>query len=260
MDYLLISLSALLVAGLTFLSGFGLGTLLLPAFAIFFSVELAVAATAIVHLANNLFKTSLLRRHVHWPVLLVFALPAVMAAIPGALLLDLLARGDPLLTYELAGTREITPAKLAIALLMLVFAAFDAVPRLVDLAFPRRFLPLGGLLSGFFGGLSGHQGALRAAFLVRAGLDRHSFVATSAAAASFVDVARTATYGLTFALAPLTSPSEGRPGLVLSGVASAFAGSLLGRRLLTKVTLRGVQGWVAAGLVLLALALGAGLL
>ena len=29
------------------------------------------------------------------------------------------------------------------------------------LEFDRRYLPLGGLLSGFFGGLSGHQGALR---------------------------------------------------------------------------------------------------
>ena len=56
MDYVIISIVALLVSGLTFFSGFGLGTLLMPAFALFFPIEVAVAATAIVHLANNIFK------------------------------------------------------------------------------------------------------------------------------------------------------------------------------------------------------------
>jgi len=38
------------------LSGFGLGTLLLPVFALFFPLPVAIAATALVHLANNFFK------------------------------------------------------------------------------------------------------------------------------------------------------------------------------------------------------------
>ena len=37
---------ALLASALTFFSGFGLGTLLLPAFALFFPVEQAVALSA----------------------------------------------------------------------------------------------------------------------------------------------------------------------------------------------------------------------
>jgi hypothetical protein len=48
---------------LTLFSGFGLGTLLLPVFALFLPVEIAVAATAVVHLANNLFKLALVGRH-----------------------------------------------------------------------------------------------------------------------------------------------------------------------------------------------------
>ena len=35
------------------------------------------------------------------------------------------------------------------------------------LALPSRWLALGGVLSGFFGGLSGNQGALRSAFLLK---------------------------------------------------------------------------------------------
>lgn len=44
--------------------------------------------------------------------------------------------------------------------------------------FPPHWLPLGGLLSGFFGGLSGNQGALRSAFLLKAGLSKEAFIAT----------------------------------------------------------------------------------
>ncbi len=55
MSYLIICGTALIVSGLTLFSGFGLGTLLMPAFALFFPVEVAVEATAVVHLANNIF-------------------------------------------------------------------------------------------------------------------------------------------------------------------------------------------------------------
>ena len=55
-QYIVLYLAALAVSGLTLFSGFGLGTLLMPVFAIFFPIEIAVAMTAVVHLANNLFK------------------------------------------------------------------------------------------------------------------------------------------------------------------------------------------------------------
>ena len=57
--YLAVAFAALFAAGLTLYSGFGLGTLLLPVFALFYPIEVAVAATAIVHGANNMFKVSL---------------------------------------------------------------------------------------------------------------------------------------------------------------------------------------------------------
>lgn len=63
MEYLVICLSALVASGLTLFSGFGLGTILLPVFAIFFPIDVAVALTAIVHLLNNFFKLMLLGKH-----------------------------------------------------------------------------------------------------------------------------------------------------------------------------------------------------
>ena len=59
MDVLLISIVAFIGSGLTFFSGFGLGTVLLPVFALFFPVQVAVGLTAVVHFLNNLFKLGL---------------------------------------------------------------------------------------------------------------------------------------------------------------------------------------------------------
>ena len=76
MDALLIAAAAFFVSGLTLFSGFGLGTVLMPAFALFFPVPTAIAATAVVHLANNLFKVGLVGRHADWRAVVRFAAPA----------------------------------------------------------------------------------------------------------------------------------------------------------------------------------------
>ena len=87
MDILLVALVAAFASALTLYSGFGLGTLLLPAFALFFPAPIAVAATGIVHLLNNLFKGTLLWQRADWPTVLRFGIPAVPAAIGGAWIL-----------------------------------------------------------------------------------------------------------------------------------------------------------------------------
>ena len=148
MTYVIVCGTALLAAGLTLFSGFGLGTLLLPAFVLFFPVEVAVAATAVVHLANNLFKAALLGRAADARTVIVFGVPAALAAFAGAALLDALAALPPLLAWELLGrAREVTLVKALIAALMFVFAIVDLVPALARLEIDRRWLPLGGALS-----------------------------------------------------------------------------------------------------------------
>src|SRR6056300_1129879 len=92
--YLVIALTAFIAAGLTLYSGFGLGTLMLPVFALFFPIEMAVVATALVHGANNVFKVSLLGRFADREVVLKFGLPAIAAAILGALFLGWLSQSN----------------------------------------------------------------------------------------------------------------------------------------------------------------------
>ena len=162
MSYIIICIVALLVSGLTLFSGFGLGTLLMPAFALFFPIEVAVAATAIVHLANNIFKVTLVGRKADFGIVLKFALPAAVAAMLGALLLNYMATAQSIVEYVFGGrTCSITAIKLVIAFLIMVFAILEFMPVFEKLSFDPKYIPVGGTLSGFFGGLSGHQGALR---------------------------------------------------------------------------------------------------
>ena len=56
MELFVICLTALLAAMAPFFLGFGLGTVLLPVFALFTPTPVAVAAAAVVHRANNLLR------------------------------------------------------------------------------------------------------------------------------------------------------------------------------------------------------------
>jgi hypothetical protein len=257
MAYLVIALVALLASGLTFFSGFGLGTLLLPAFAVFVPVDQAIAMTAVVHLVNSLVKVMLVGRLADRATIVRFGLPAIAAAIAGAWLLGRLSAAEPLLEYQALGRSfEVLPVKLAIGVMLACFAAVEVLPWFRGLSFPSRFMPLGGVLSGFCGGLSGMQGALRAAFLARAGLTTGAFVATSAVIACLVDVSRLGVYAGEVARVR----NELNWPLLATAVTAAVAGAVVGRRFLAGMTMETVQRIVAGLLVLVAAGLVSGVL
>lgn len=260
-SYAVVCLAALVTAVLTLFSGFGVGTLLLPVFCLFFPLEVAVAATAVVHLANNLFKVALLGKYASRPVVVRFGVPAAACALAGAGLLARLAHAPPLATYRLGeGVHAVTPLSLVLGALIAVFALLELLPAFERLAFGARWISLGGALSGFFGGLSGHQGALRAAFLARSGLGRDAFLGTSVTCAVIVDCTRLFVYGVAFYRGHVEAVvMRGGRGLVLAATLAAFAGSFVGTRLVRKVTLRALQRCIGVALLFLAVALGAGL-
>ncbi|MBI4965093.1 MAG: sulfite exporter TauE/SafE family protein [Desulfomonile tiedjei] len=262
MEYAVICTVAIVVSALTLFSGFGLGTLLMPAFALFFPVNVAVAGTAVVHLANNLFKVALVGRHASIRVVIRFALPAAISAALGAFALGYMSEMGPLVRYSIGGRIfEITTVKVVIAALIAVFSILDILPRFQDLAFDQKYVPLGGILSGFFGGLSGLQGALRSAFLIRAGLDKEQFIGTGVVSAVIVDISRLVIYGSTFLFTHVSSLWQSSlASLTLAGIISAFVGSMIGVRLLKKTTIKTVQIIVGGMLLLMSVALGAGVI
>lgn len=257
MEIVILSLAAFVVAILTFFSGFGLGTILTPVFMIFFPVDLAIALTGVVHFFNNIFKIILVGKKAKRQVTLRFGIPAVIAAFAGAWLLLRITDSSPLFSYAIGGrTFEVSPVKFIISILLIAFALIDLLPYFSKLQFGKEKLPIGGALSGFFGGLSGNQGALRSAFLIRAGLSKEAFIATAVVVSTFVDFTRLSVYATRFSKAGLQENLT----LVISATLAGVAGSYIGNKLLKKVTLKFMQVLVAIMLILLSLALGAGLL
>jgi len=253
MELLLIAATAMFASFLTFFSGFGLGTLLMPVAALFFPVDIAIGITALVHLANNFFKLGIVGLKANGRVVLRFGIPAMIAAFAGALVLDALSHMEPILQYAIGARQfQLMPVKLVVGFLIILFVLLEFLPAFKKLAFPESLLPAGGMLSGFFGGLSGNQGALRSMFLLKAGLDSSQYIATGVVIAVLVDLSRISVYGWSIT----------RPGvfddwvLLVAASLSAFAGALVGRTMLDKVTISHIRILVS---VLLSL-VGCGLL
>lgn len=257
MEIFAVSIVALLASALTLFSGFGLGTLLMPVVAVFFPVEIAIAMTAMVHLVNNLFKVVLLGKEANRFVLLSFGIPAVAAAFLGALVLGWLSDAPSVLHYMAFGKEmHMSPLKLVVGVLILGFVALELSPKFSSISLDKRYLPLGGAVSGFFGGLSGHQGAFRSMFLLKAGLGKEAFVATGVVLAVMVDLSRMLVYGwgMTSQFDSIEWP------LVISASIAAFIGAYFGSKLLKKVTIRSVQIMVSILLVVVSLGLMSGAL
>jgi uncharacterized membrane protein YfcA len=255
-EIVVLCIAALITSLLTFFSGFGVGTILTPVFAIFFPVDLAIALTGVVHLLNNIFKLFLIGGKADTHVVLRFGIPAFFAALVGAYVLLQVSELKPIATYFLWGNEYfITPVKLTIAILLISFVLMEGVPSFRKLQFGKGKLVLGGLLSGFFGGLSGNQGALRSAFLIKSDLSKEALIATGVVIACIVDFSRLGVYLTRFARSGLQENLS----LVIAATVSAFIGAYAGRALLKVVTLKAVQITVTTMLVILSVALGFGI-
>jgi uncharacterized membrane protein YfcA len=255
-EIVVLCVAALITSLLTFFSGFGLGTILTPVFAIFFPVDLAIALTGVVHFLNNIFKLFLIGGKADKHAVLRFGVPAFFAALVGAYVLLRVSELRPVATYFLGGNEYfITPVKLTIAILLISFVLMEAVPYLRNLQFGKDKLVLGGLLSGFFGGLSGNQGALRSAFLIKSDLSKEALIATGIVVACIVDFSRLGVYLTSFARSGLQENLT----LVIAATVSAFAGAYTGRVMLKAVTLNAVRITVTTMLVILSVALGFGI-
>jgi len=257
MEYFIVALIVLFGAALTFFSGFGLGTLMLPVFSVFFPVEVAVGATAIVHLANNLFKFGMVYKFVHIPTLIIFGIPAGIFAVTGAFALISLSELQPFHYYFIGDHLiRLTYVKAVVGILMVFFALFELIPKLRDMKLDGQWIPFGGILSGFFGGLSGHQGAFRAAFLSKAGLSKQEFIGTSNAIALLIDLIRLVIYTEAFNFTMISEKWD----ILSVGIVCAFIGTYFGKYFLHKVTMKTIRTIVGISLLILGIVIGIGIL
>jgi uncharacterized membrane protein YfcA len=239
MEYFIIGGVSFLTAILTFFSGFGVGTILTPVFIIFFPIEIAIAMTAIVHFSNNLFKFALTYKDIDKAVLLRFGLPAIPFAVLGAWILVSISKTNVLLSdFTIFSFEcEIYLIQLIVGVLMLFFAIAELFPGFKKESIKNKHLIAGGAISGFFGGLTGHQGALRTMFLIKSGLNKNSFIATGIAIAMVVDVSRLSVY---FGKVQKINIQDNL-GIIITATLCAFAGAFLGKKLLQKITINTIQ-------------------
>lgn len=256
MDYVVIVLVAFAASMLTFFSGFGLGTLLTPAFMLFFPLPIAISMTAIVHFLNNTFKFLLIGGNVNKKVLLNFGIPAIIGVFPGVWLLSQLDDYQLITSYTFANKDfDITWLGLVMGILMIFFALSEFSTKKQSKP-SKASLAGGGFISGFFGGLSGHQGALRSSFLIRLNLSKEAFVATGVAISLFVDLTRIPMYFDTW----LKDLGKTEWILVVLAILPAFLGAYFGKKYLKKTSISFVRKTVGWMLIIFGLLLIFGIL
>ena len=256
MEQLALILTAFLASWLTFFSGFGLGTILTPVFYfVFRDITSAVAATAIVHFLNNVFKFALMKKRIDWSIAIPFGVASIPAAFLGAFMLSYFD-DKMLFSYSLGfGEFDVYSMNLVFGILLIVFSLMEMIPKL-NFDFNVKGLWVGGLISGFFGGLSGHQGALRTAFLKRYKLDKEVFIATGIVIALAVDIARSSVYFSSFEKGNLSENWQ----LILFTLLAALGGAITGKYFLKKMNSEVLNAIIGMAMLIFGIALAMGLL
>lgn len=256
MEIVYLILISFAASWLTFFSGFGLGTILTPVFYILFNdLALAIAGTAVVHFLNNIFKFALMQKSIDWKIAVPFGLASIPAAFLGAWLLTHF-EDFPLATYSIGGKKnEILLMNLIFGLLLVVFSVIELLPNF-SLNLSRKFLWVGGFISGFFGGLSGHQGALRTAFLIKYKLKKEVFIATGIVIALAIDTSRISQYFKSFDLEVLKENWL----ILLASLLAAFVGAITGKYFLKKMDFKILTYIIAIAMMLFGVLLAGGFL
>jgi hypothetical protein len=231
MDLALILSAALVGGAIAGVTGFGIGSLLTPAFALRLDLKLAVAAVSIPHFAGTAFRFWLLGGRVDWRTLRSFGLTSALGGLMGAVLQERLA----------------APWLLVLFGALLLFTAAAELTRLARrLRFRGPWAWIAGAFSGLLGGLVGNQGGIRSGALLGLDLDKAAFVATSTAVGLIVDAARVPVYVWYFAdsLQVMTVSI----GCAIVGV---IAGTVLGNRVLVRIPENWFRQTVAVVIALL---------
>jgi uncharacterized membrane protein YfcA len=212
---LLIFIVAALSGVTASIAGFGIGSLLTPLLASQLGMSLAVAAVSIPHALATAVRCWRLRREIDSRVLRSFGVWSAAGGIAGALL------------YARASNHALTLVLGA----LLVATGIAGTTAWASRVHPTpRVATVLGVLSGFFGGIAGNQGGLRAAALMTFDLRPLAFVATSTAVGLAIDAARMPFYLFRAgpALAGATTP-------ILVATVGVLVGTVIGERVLIRM-------------------------
>jgi len=161
------------------LSGFGLGTIMLPVL-LFYDIPFSqvVLMVAIIHLFHDISKMALFHASINWNLFLHFGLPTIIATFFGALFIN----SRPEFLFSFLGIFLMT-----YSLALLILPDFR-------LKYTRRNAIIGALTSGFFAGIFGIRGAIRAVFLSAYDFPHKTYISTIGAVSILLDSTRIGVY------------------------------------------------------------------
>ena len=136
---------------------------------------------------------------------------------------------------------------------MLFFGFWELFPRAQKFSLAEKWFGILAFLSGFIGGFSGHQGALRTIVLSQAKLEKQAFVATGICIACFVDFARIPIYFSGNSMQSISIQA------ILPAVVPAFAGAWLGNHFLKKIEIQWLKWLVGTYLIAMGILIGMGI-
>jgi uncharacterized membrane protein YfcA len=211
---ILFLLAAFLCEILGTIGGFGSSVFFVPIAGFFFSFNMVLAITGILHVFSNVNKLLLFRNSIDKKLLQYYGIPSVLLVLAGSYL-------STHTSFELA--------ELTLAFFLVIFSATLLMLPNLQLPATRNNALLSGALAGLLAGFNGTGGAVRGISMAAFNLEKNTFVATSAAVDLGVDLSRSAVY-LSYGyfnkqywyLIPLL--------LVIS-----FFGSLVGKKLLNRI-------------------------
>ncbi|KAA2315516.1 sulfite exporter TauE/SafE family protein [Pseudooceanicola sediminis] len=189
--------------------GIGGGTLLLAVMANLVPPLALIPIHGVIQFGSNLFRAVILIRHVYWKPFLAFAIGAVIGvAMGGSVVVNL----PPALVQMGVG-------------LFVIWSILSKPPKWL-----ARWPALTGWLSSFLSMFFGATGLFVANFVKSLHLPRQKHVATHAVMMTLQHVLKTIVFGtLGFAFGPWA-------GFIAMMIAAGFAGTLVGRLLLEKIS------------------------
>lgn len=176
---ILLFLLGILAGAVASITGFGIGSFLTPFLALRNGFGVAVAAVSIAHFLGSSLRFWLLRHAVNRRTLISFGLLSAGGGLLGGLLQ---AQASGTILSVVFGC-------------LVIFAGVSSLLHWANKAHVNgRFAWVVGVVSGFFGGLVGNQGGLRAIGLLSLNLKKTQLVATATAVAVIVDIFRVPVY------------------------------------------------------------------
>lgn len=201
---------------ITLFTGFGVGTIMMPVMALFFDVKVAIFLAAIVHFFNNISRLVLYRSEINWGIIKRFGVISIIGAFVGSFAQIYL---------------NSSWLKVGLGVFLMSYSLLTLIPRKLKITLSANVDFIGGFLSGLIGGLIGNQGAIRSLYLLNYGLEKKELIVSSALIAIIIDSTRIPIYAYSNYHYMLENSM-----LLIAVVVSSVFGTILGSKLLPKVS------------------------